>query len=322
MGGQGAFQSTGLLAGGWEFALDYRYFYANQFFFGSTQATPPAQYFGNPLRINVHSVDLGLTYAVTDRTSIRATVPLIVGSQSRFYSDTARHKASTGGVGDITVVASRWLRDPPVAVSGNVALGLGLKFPTGRYGIQRPYYQANQSPIPFAVDQSIELGDGGLGIVVQGQAYRRLGFGVVGYFTGSYLINPRDQTDVSRTPGSALRISVSDVYSARAGLGRALPVGGLSAELGARIDGIPYHDLIGRNDGFRRPGYTVFFDPAITLEWGLNAVTFGAPVRIGERLATKATSQNSGGSIGAGDLAKVVLFFSFSRRLPASGGFR
>ena len=322
MGGQGEFQSTGLLAGGWEFALDYRYFYANQFFNGTAQATPPGQYFGNPLRINVHSVDLAVTYAISDRYSVRLTVPFIDGSQSRFYSDTARHKASTGGVGDINVVVSRWLRDPLAAGSGNVALGIGVKVPTGRYGIQRPFYRANQSPIPFAVDQSIQLGDGGWGIVVQGQAFRRLPAGLVGYFTGSYLISPRNQTDILRTPTSSVHYSVSDIYSARAGLSfGALPARGLSLALGARIDGIPYHDLIGASDGFRRPGYVVLVDPAITYEWGLNAVTFAAPIRAAERLATAAMVNGSGGAIGAGDLAKVVLFLSFSRRLPHPSRF-
>ena len=321
MGGQGEFQSTGLLAGGWELSFDYRYFYANQFFNGTAQSTPPSQFQFQPLRINIHSADLVVTYAVSTRNSVRLTVPVIDGSQSRFYQDSLRHKASTAGVGDVTVVVSRWLSDPLAAAAGNVALGAGVKLPTGRFGIERPFYKKGGVVISFPVDQSIELGDGGLGLVLQGQAFRRLPGDLVGYFTGSYLINPRNQTDVLRKPDSLTRISVSDVYSARAGVGRGTPVRGLSVAVGARIDGIPYHDLLGRNDGFRRPGYVVFLDPAITYEWGTNALTVGLPIRAAERLATQATVQASGGSIGSGDLAKVVLFISFSRRLQRPAGF-
>lgn len=302
-------------------SIDYRYFYANQFFNGTSQSTPPVQFLQQPLRINVHSVDLAVTYAVSNRNSLRFTIPVIDGSQSRFYQDGLRHKAATVGVGDVTVVVSRWLLDPLAAAGGNVALGAGFKLPTGRFGIERPFYKQGGVVISFPVDQSIELGDGGFGLVLQGQAFRRLPGGVVGYFTGSYLINPRNQTDVLRKPDSLTRISVSDVYSARAGFDRGTPVHGLSVAVGARIDGIPYHDLLGRNDGFRRPGYVVFVDPAITYEWGANTVTIGLPIRAGERLATQATVQNSGGSIGAGDLAKVVLFLSFSRRLQQASRF-
>src|SRR2546428_2548519 len=38
------------------------------------------------------------------------------------------------------------------------------------------------------------------------------------------------------------------------------PERGVSLSLGGRIDGIPYHDLIGKSDGFRRPGYVALAD--------------------------------------------------------------
>jgi hypothetical protein len=110
--------------------------------------------------------------------------------------------------------------------------------------------------------------------------------------------------------------SVPDVYTARLGLGYALaPTHGLSVALGGRLDGIPYQDLIGESDGFRRPGYVVFVDPAAAVEWGRNSITMSTPVRVAQRLATSQRVNNSGGTLGAGDLAKVLLFVGYARRL-------
>ncbi len=46
--------------------------------------------FGQPLIINIHSVNLNVAYAASDRFNLRVTVPVSYGSQSRFYADTAR----------------------------------------------------------------------------------------------------------------------------------------------------------------------------------------------------------------------------------------
>jgi len=87
----------------------------------------------------------------------------------------------------------------------------------------------------------------------------------------------------------------------------------LSVSLGARIDGIPYHDLIGKSDGFRRPGYVVFVDPGVSIERGRSTFTFSTPVRVAQRLAQRQMVK-PGGSIGAGDLAKVLVFVGYARR--------
>lgn len=38
---------------------------------------------------------------------------------------------------------------------------------------------------------------------------------------------------------------------------------GLSAAAGARIKGIPVHDLIGGSEDFRRPGYVISIEPSV-----------------------------------------------------------
>ena len=92
-----------------------------------------------------------------------------------------------------------------------------------------------------------------------------------------------------------------------------LPERGVSVSLGGRIDGIPYHDLIGGSDGFRRPGYVVFVDPSVAFGRGPGTLTFSTPVRVAQRLAPRQMVK-PGGSIGAGDLAKVLVFVGYARR--------
>jgi len=318
LGGHGESQSTDLRAQEWQVAVDYRYVHADRFFVGSQQTTPPAQFFGQPLIINVHSANVNVTYAVSDRFNVRLTVPVSYGSQSRVYADTARHIARAGGIGDVGLVGTAWLLDTRTHPKGNVALGAGVKIPTGNYKFADAYFLANRGPVQFPVDQSIELGDGGWGVILQGQAFREVVPRAFAYFTGSYLISPRNQTDVVRAPtapGSAVHVSVSDVYTGRLGLSYGLlPEQGVSVSFGGRVDGIPYHDLIGKSDGFRRPGYIVFLDPAVGLVRGRSTFTVSAPIRVFARLASANLLKGPGGSIGSGDLAGVLMFVGYARR--------
>ena len=318
MGGHGESQSTDLRAHEWQLAVDYRYIHADQFFFGTQQTTPPAQFFGQPLIINIHTANVNVTYAATDRVGVRLTVPLLYGTQSRFYSDTARHIVHAGGVGDISLVGTAWLLSPRTHAKGNLAFGAGVKVPTGNNKYADNFFLANGSSVQWPVDQSIELGDGGWGVILQGQAFRQVAPRAVAYFTGAYLVSPRNQTEVVRTPvgaDSAVQLSVADVYTGRLGFSYGLfAEQGVSVSLGGRIDGIPYHDLIGKSDGFRRPGYVVFVDPGVAIERGPSTLTFSTPVRVGQRLATRQMVK-PGGLIGAGDLAKVLFFVGYSRRL-------
>ena len=318
MGGHGESQSTDLRAHEWQVAVDYRYLHADRFFFG-TQSQAPPQFFGHPLIINVHSVNLNVTYATSDRFSLRLTVPVSDGTQSRFYLDSARHIVRSAGIGDIGLVGTVWLLNPATHSRGNVAFGAGVKIPTGSNNFAAAYFLKGGTSIQFPVDQSVELGDGGWGVILQGQAFRQVARRTFAYFTGSYLLSPRNQTDVTRAPvgepNATVHISVPDVYTGRLGvIYGVLPEQGLSVSLGGRVDGIPYHDIIGKSDGFRRPSYIVFVDPGIALERGPSTFTISTPVRVASRLATQAMAKQSSGTIGAGDLAGVLIFFGYARR--------
>ncbi len=52
----------------------------------------------------------------------------------------------------------------------------------------------------------------------------------------------------------------------------------ISVAAGARIEGIPVHDLVGGSAGFRRPGYAMSFEPAIN--YSFKKVNFSASVPV------------------------------------------
>src|SRR5690606_10665938 len=123
------------------------------------------------------------------------------------------------------------------------------------------------------VDQSIQLGDGGTGITLELNAYYNFThkFGVYGNFY--YLSNPREHNGVrsyrevispafnERLANEAI-MSVPDQYMVRGGA--SFTSNNFSATLGARIECVPVHDLIGGSGEFRRPGYVWSVEPGIT----------------------------------------------------------
>ena len=75
--------------------------------------------------------------------------------------------------------------------------------------------------------------------------------------------------------------TIADQYFARAGLSyEVLRAAGLSLSFGGRIEGIPSHDLIGGDMGFRRPGYTVSLEPGVTWLYRDTTVSVTVPVAI------------------------------------------
>lgn len=244
------------------------------------------------------------------------SVPFSHGTHSRFYADGARHQVSAGGLGDINLIASYWMIDPGRQARGNVELGVGIKAQTGRNDVTDDYFVPGGKGM-FTVDQSIQLGDGGWGFILQGRAFRELFRNGYGYASGSYLISPRNQTGVVQAPAgrfSAVRVSVPDVYNVRAGLSyTAWPSRGISVSLGGRIDGIPLEDLVGESDGFRRPATIGYVEPAISLVRGKDAYSISVPIRLYANLRPSMIDRQIGFA-GGGDLADAPIFLSYQHR--------
>jgi hypothetical protein len=161
----------------------YRRLSADQWFVGSDVREAAAP-FVQPLLLNIKSLDATVSYGVTDQFSLTLTLPFSRGTHSRFYTDGSRHQVTASGLGDVSLVGNMWLRNPAKHPDGNVALGLGLKTPSGDNGVIDDVFLANGPPTPVTVDQSIQLGDGGLGVILQAQTFQKLFNRTSGYFYG------------------------------------------------------------------------------------------------------------------------------------------
>lgn len=297
----------------WQLDVAYRYLHTDQFYVGS-EVNDSAGPFGTGPDITVHSWEFTLNYGLTNRINLALRFPFAAGTVSRLYADLNRHRNSATGLGDISAIGTIWVWDPSKHPRGNVALGFGVKTPSGDNAVSGRVFPASGPPTRAPVDQPIQLGDGGWGIILQTQAYRTMSRRTSGYVNASYLLSPKETTDVlSPIPGR--RWGAPDIYSARLGVAYALfPEKALSLSLGPRIDGLPLRDLIGGNDGdIRRPGYTLFIDPGVTFTHGRHTFWVNTPVRIHQDFK-RSVADIEDNRLGGGDLAKYLVLTGYSIR--------
>lgn len=298
----------------WEVGISYRRLTADDWFVGS-DIEPGQAPGGKPNIFNIHTIDLSASYGISDLLSLRLTVPISTGTNSRIHPDGVRRETSATGIGDISLVGTLWLLDPVSHADGNVAVGLGMKLPTGSNDVMGELGLPGGT-VQHPVHPGLQLGDGGWGIILEIQAYQRLVAGLSAYAFLSYLVSPRETSDVTFSPTSDV-LSVPDVYHGRVGLAYSiLPDGVLSASLGARVDGIPVRDLVGGDEGIRSPGYTLFLDPGLAVIWERNTFTVSVPIRMhGEFKKNVGDLRGDPPTGGRGDLASYLIYLGVTRRL-------
>jgi hypothetical protein len=166
-------------------------------------------------------------------------------------------------------------------------VGLGIKLPTGNYSYRDYFHKlgslGEDTKVLGIVDQSIQPGDGGTAAVVDFNANRILTHQWSLYSNGMYLFNPRNTNGVLRSasPGTvplSNEFSVADQFFGR--LGAQYQHGSFVFAFGGRIEGIPARDLIGKSDGFRRPGYIISGEPSIFYTKGNHVVGLNVPIAI------------------------------------------
>jgi len=186
---------------------------------------------------------------------------------------------------------------PTVKQRGNIQLGVGVKFPTGAYNYQDYFYRNDSTRVLAAVNPSIQLGDGGTGIIAEMNTFYVLNttrtLSLYGNFY--YLANPREQNGTAITNGRVppridsladnIVLSVADQYSIRAGVNYNLRRWGFS--VGIRHEGTPVEDLFGGSEGVRRAGYNLSVEPGIV--YSMKKISFYTYVPIIARRETKQT---------------------------------
>lgn len=261
--------------GGWQFNSSVRYFKSFRHFSGTTE-NKARQVLGNEVINHQSSLDLSLTRFFNDRWSIMVDVPVLSNSRSSLYEHGGkeRHSMHSFGIGDMRVAVYNWLLDPAINHKGNIQVGLGIKLPTGDYNYKDYWYNVGVGGAKElrTVDQSIQLGDGGTGFTTEVNAFYSIHRSLTVYGNFYYLLNPREQNGtrtyremVSVNLVNEAIMSVPDQYMGRAGLNYTFQhVEGLGLSAGARLEGIPVHDLAGGSGDFRRPGYIWSVEPTVT----------------------------------------------------------
>lgn len=316
---------NGLQAGDWQVAMSYRWLHSFRHFAGDVEQKQRLQ-IGNEVINDSHFFDLSVSYAISSRFTATAVLPFVYSDRSSFYEHSGgtpltgatRYHTQAGGLADGRLTAYGWVWDPKTMPKGNIQFGLGIKLPTGDSEATDTFYTKN-GPKEYAVDQSIQPGDGGWGFTTEMYAWREVAKRTTVYLQAYYLFNPENDNGVSTETGlirpktiTALKnganagdatakarlakaqelgydqmnsledvMSISDQYLARGGAQFVLvPSWGLSVSLGGRIEGVPVDDALGDSDGFRRPGYTISIEPGLSLMKGKFSVGVYAPVAL------------------------------------------
>jgi len=287
-----------LPAGSLQFNEGFRALNASRHFSGTKEQTVRRD-FANQVQNEQRIMDAGFTYGLTDSTSIALNVPyLLYGSWSVHLpigppfqptlTKGPRYKQTAEGLGDLRLVARRWLFEPASNPDANVQLGVGIKAPTGDSNYTQDFPDLFGKHIhERSVDSSIQPGDGGWGLVVDMQSFKQTEWCTF-YAAGTYLFNPQNTNNThsivynligptATVPELAFN-SISDQYLFVIGAAKSLGfLPGVATSLAWRIEGIPPEDLIGKSEGWRRPGYATFVEPGISYTTGSTTWSFSVP---------------------------------------------
>ena len=116
----------------WVVTVSYRFLHSERPFIGEQE---PPELHARAGRIEIHSTDLGATYAITKRFSGTLTLPFVFSTRSIFQDDNQRREGSSAGLGDIRLVGNAWVFDPETHPRGNVSFSLGIKPISIRSGV-------------------------------------------------------------------------------------------------------------------------------------------------------------------------------------------
>lgn len=305
--------SYNLPKGEFTIGMNYRYFHSFRHFIGTTEQ-PQRQTTGggfdenghekgNAVNIYSHSVDLAISYALTNRLQINVAIPYVNNERSQVLVtkkdpttgqalEGTRYSLYAQGLGDIRMSANYWIYDPSTSHKGNISVGLGVKWNTGHHDTKDYVPQVDGTKKLSVNDQAIQPGDGGIGVSVEVQAFRQLYKGIYGFANGYYLFNPResngsyksdptvvkDGNGVSHTMYGYNVFASPDQYFVRAGIqGSVLKSKALTLSLAGRWEGIPAFDAFGGQTAYRRPGYVVAVESGVSYRKGKHTIGLFVP---------------------------------------------
>jgi hypothetical protein len=315
--------------GTWQASFGWRYQKSDKHFVGSEYQEQRITE-GSQVINRVNLADLNVRYQATKRVELSLGMPYFMGTRSQGLRNAQsviidRYQTQAHGLGDTVFAARRWMLDTDKHTRGNILLGLGWKIPSGENNVVDTFKVFSPIPVPTGtittavrtVDQSIQPGDGGFGLLADLSAFKSLGGGNAAlYLNGAYLSTPQGNSGVLtyRTAKGEQVMSIADQYSLRAGVSVGVPgVKSLAFSIGGRWEGVPVRDLIGPSDGFRRPGYAIGIEPALSWVKGKNGISLGVPFAVyRNRLVSVADEAN--GTHGDAAFADYLILVGLTRR--------
>lgn len=296
----------------WQLSIGFRKQRSHRHFVGTEEQKQRAEQ-GTEVVNNIYLLDAAVTYNINRRFNLTAAVPIMVATRRR---GTSQQIFDSFGIGDISLMGRMWLYKQPSESAHNVSFGVGIKFPTGKPDVTDTVLSANGRTVTQVVDQSIQLGDGGWGIPLDIQAYKRFGSTTL-YASGTYLLNPRDTNGVPTGRGrpSEAIMSVADQYLARVGVARPIPKTRQWAyTIGWRIEGVPVRDLIGKSNGFRRPGYGMAIEPGVQYFRRRETWSVTVPIAAGRNRKRSVSDILVGSRGGDAAFADYMILVGYTRR--------
>jgi hypothetical protein len=324
----------------WLFNANTRYSEFHKTYDGSSEKTVPPE--DQPFS-STFIMDLSVTRILNNGWSISVDVPIMAGSRKTWQehigpSNKTKYTVHSYGLSDIRMTAYKWLFDISTPHRGNIQLGLGVKLPTGDYRYQ-DYFHKSTTKLKLApVNNTIQLGDGGMGITIEVNSFLTVAKNLTLYANLFYLFSPRDHNGTSNTSGNdSTKVpfhptipshyiyeakgdvnSVPDAFTARAGA--TYTIRSFSLWGGFRWEGSPVHDAIGQNNGQRRAGYAISVEPGINYNFKRTTIFAFVPIPIYrttlQTVVDKRISKASGEYVSSpGGVADYLLFIGVMFRI-------
>ena len=270
-----------------------------------------------------------VTYQLTPRISLTGTLPFVYASRRQQSQYATLH---TSGIGDISLGAQYWLRSPKSEKAGtnNAQVGLSLLIPSGNDRqsnvVATTYGGPTSTQYP---DYSVQPGAGTWGMIMSWQAFQNLGNNTIAFVDGNYVMTQggyhsfwtshggTSNGPPAPTPGMTQFDAIQDQYMLEVGASHPAPrIKGLGLTLSIRAEGVPAHNLIGNDLGFRRPGFGVALTPGVIYTRGHHMLQFSVgKVMIRDR--TKSVAEEING-VHEGDaaFANYVWMAGYTLRMP------
>jgi cytochrome oxidase Cu insertion factor (SCO1/SenC/PrrC family) len=321
-----------LKPGDWTTTFGVRHVYSHVHFSGPTENFSRAQ-LGTEVQSKTNIDTLLFTYQLTPRLSFTGTVPFLYASRRQQSQYATLH---TSGLSDVSFGAQYWLRSPRSSKSAtnNAQIGLSLLAPSGNDRqsnvVATTYGGPTSTQYP---DYSVQPGAGTWGMIMSWQAFQNLGSNTIAFVDGNYVMTQggyhsfwtshggTTTNPPSPTPGMTQFDAIQDQYMVEVGASHPAPgVRGLGLTLSIRDEGVPAHNLIGNDLGFRRPGFGIALTPGFIYTRGAHMLQFSlGKVLIRDR--TKSVAEEING-VHEGDaaFANYVWMASYTLRIPGRRG--